>query len=173
MSLIVEDGTGKADAESFISVADATTYHAARGNTEWAALSSDTVREQKLRIATDYMEQLYRARWAGYRKTTTQALSWPRYEVPLEDVGYGYAYYDSDSVPQIVKNACAELALRAIDGDLSPDIEQRAKREKVGDLEVEYDSNAPAFTQYRAIDNMLSVLLKVGGSSAMCKLVRT
>jgi len=36
MSLIVEDGTGKSTSESYISVADASTYHAARGNTLWA-----------------------------------------------------------------------------------------------------------------------------------------
>jgi hypothetical protein len=36
MALIVEDGTGLANAESYVSVADATTYHANIGNTAWA-----------------------------------------------------------------------------------------------------------------------------------------
>ncbi|MBW2635985.1 MAG: hypothetical protein JRC86_00410 [Deltaproteobacteria bacterium] len=35
MSIVVEDGTGKADAETLISVADATAYHTARGNAGW------------------------------------------------------------------------------------------------------------------------------------------
>ena len=35
MALEVEDGTGKSTAESYISVADATTYHTARGNSTW------------------------------------------------------------------------------------------------------------------------------------------
>ena len=52
MSLVVEDGTGKADAESYISVADADTYHSNRGNTDWAALTT-TEKEQLLRGATD------------------------------------------------------------------------------------------------------------------------
>jgi len=170
MTLTVEDGTGLVDAESFVSVANADTYHSNRGNTTWATLTT-AQKEEDLRRATDYMEQVYRSRWAGIRKTTTQALSWPRYDVPLEDVGYGYAYYDSDSVPQIVKNACAELALKAAAGELAPDIEQRVKREKVDSLEVEYADYGSQYTQYRAIDNMLlPVLSSVGG--AFRKVVR-
>src|SRR4051794_18796289 len=117
MSLIVEDGTGLAGAESYISVVDATAYHAARGNTSWASLASDTVREQLLRKATAYMVQVYRAAWAGYRFSTTQALDWPRSYVPIPDAlgGYGSipAYLAWTVVPNDVKNACAELALRA------------------------------------------------------------
>ena len=98
MSLIVEDGSIVTGAESYISVADASTYHTARGNAAWAALASDAVREQCLRKATDYMEQVYRSRWQGCRVGETQALSWPRYDVEVE----GYAV-DSDIVPTEVK----------------------------------------------------------------------
>jgi len=35
MALVTEDGTGLSTAESYISVADATTYHTARGNSSW------------------------------------------------------------------------------------------------------------------------------------------
>jgi hypothetical protein len=176
MALEVEDGTGKANAESFISVADASAYHTARGNSAWAALASDTVREQMLRKATDHMEQVYRLRWKGGRVNGTQALSWPReYAERAEfvDASYPYSiYYPSDEVPQEVKNACAELALRAASGTLSPDLEQRVKREKVEGLEVEYADYGSQSTQYRAVDNMLAPLLKAGGSSAMVGLIR-
>ena len=37
MALIVEDGTAKSDAESFISGTDADTYFSKRGNATWAA----------------------------------------------------------------------------------------------------------------------------------------
>ena len=40
MSLIVEDGTGLAGAESYVSVTDADTYHDKRGNTAWATLTT-------------------------------------------------------------------------------------------------------------------------------------
>jgi len=168
MALEVEDGTGKATAESFISVTDASTYHTARGNAAWAALASDTVREQCLRKATDYMEQVYRSRWQGCRVGETQALSWPRYSVVVE----GYLVDDA-SVPEIVKRACAELALRASAADLNPDLTQGVAREKVGQIEVEYDKASPQFTRYRAIDALLSPYLKAGGGGINMGLIRS
>jgi hypothetical protein len=168
MALIVEDGTGKADAESYISVADASTYHANRGNTAWAALASDTLREQALRKATDYIEQNYRLRFAGRRVTQEQALSWPRYDVLRDD---GYYYYPGDEVPTEVKNACAELALKASTDELSPDLTQGVIREKVDVLEVEYDKYSPQSPRYTAIDRLLSPFLS--GSSASHSVVRS
>ena len=44
MALIVEDGTGLANAESYVSVADATTYHTNYGNTAWTAIIRSTAR---------------------------------------------------------------------------------------------------------------------------------
>lgn len=173
MALEVEDGTGKADAESFISVADATAYHAARGNASWAALASDTEREQYLRKATDYIGQVYGQRWAGARVTDEQALDWPRDLVPRPETVTGELYWPDDEVPVAVRNACAELALKAIDGDLAPDVERTTKREKLGPLEVEYSDAAAPFTLYRAIDNMLAPFLNSAGSGAFRQVVRT
>ena len=168
MALEVEDGTGKATAESFISVTDASTYHTARGNAAWAALASDTVREQCLRKATDYMEQVYRSRWQGCRVGETQALSWPRYDVEVE----GYAI-DSDVVPTEIKNACAELALKASAAELNPDLTQGVAREKVGQIEVEYDKASPQFTRYRAIDAIISPYLKANGGGCSMGVIRS
>ena len=171
MSLNVETGQAGSDSESFCSVADATTYHANRGNTAWAALASDTIREQLLRKATDYMEQVYRERYDGYRKTNTQALSWPRYDVPIKDAPLA-SYYANDIVPTGVINACAELALKAASGDLAPDIGRQAKRVKVDVIETEYFEGAPVTTQYRAIDNMLEPYFGSGSSGMNISLVR-
>ena len=168
MALEVEDGTGKATAESFISVTDASTYHTARGNTAWAALASDTVREQCLRKATDYIEQVYRSRWQGCRVGETQALSWPRYDVEVE----GYAI-DSNIVPTEIKNACAELALRASAADLNPDLTQGVLSEQVGSIQVTYDKASPQFTRYRAIDALLSPYLKANGGGCSMGLIRS
>lgn len=164
MPLIVEDGTGLSTAESFVSVAATTTYHANRGNAAWAALASDTVREQYLRRATDYMQQVYVELWAGYRVTTAQALAWPRYDVPIKDAaGSTYplgAYYASNAVPVVVANACAELALKASTQSLAPDVARQVKREKVDSIEVEYMDGASPFVRFRAIDLMLSPFMR-------------
>ena len=168
MTLIVEDGSGKSDSESYISVADASNYHTVRGNTAWAALATDALREAALRRATDYMRQAYRSRWQGYKVNEDQALDWPRYDVEVE----GYAI-DSDIVPTEIKNACAELALRASAVDLNPDLTQGVAREKVGQIEVEYDKASPQFTRYRAIDALLSPYLKAGGGGCSMGLIRS
>lgn len=174
--LNVETGQGGADSESFCSVAFATTYHANMGNAAWAALASDTVREQVLRRATVYMEEVYRLRWAGYRQTDTQALSWPRHEVPRKDSYTGILtgdwgnYYESDTVPIEVQRACAELALRASAGELAPDLDRPTTSETVGPLSVTYAVGTRQYVRYRAIDNLLAPLLS--GSGMSLKIVR-
>lgn len=173
MPLIVEDGTGLANAEAYISATDASTYHSNRGNAAWAGLASDAVREQKLRLATDYMEQMYRVRWKGQRVTATQALSWPRAWVEREDYYVtgatppesisGQYYYPSDEVPVEVARACAELALRAIDGDLFEDQEAPVIEETVGPITTRYAEGARQAKRYPAVDNMLAHLLAASG----------
>lgn len=166
MSIIVEDGTGMATAESYVSVADASTYHSNRGNTAWASLTSDAVREQCLRKATDYMLQNYRSAWKGVRVNSTQALDWPRYNVYTDDQVLGAHYVPnrfliaSNIVPVEVKNACAELALKAATADLNPDLDQQVLSETVGPISTTYSASSPQQKRYRAIDMMLRVLIE-------------
>lgn len=167
MSLIVEDGSGKPDSESYISVADATTYHANRGNTAWAALTTPEM-EQSLRKGTQYMVQAYRDRWTGYRVNVNpmQALDWPRYGVEVD--GFPVHF---DIVPTDVANACAELALKASSAELAPDLTQGVIMEKVGPIETQYNRGTPQFTRYRAIEMALGPYLT--GGPGMATLVRT
>ena len=150
MALEVETGSGSATAESYASVADADAYLAARGFSLWATMS-ETEKEAALRRATDYMVSFYRARWAGYRVSSTQALDWPRYDVPMKD--YAYSLYASDEVPAAVKNACIVLAFKAA----SP-------------IEVTYAVGSRQWTLYRSVENMLSSLMANSGASV--RLVR-
>lgn len=166
MSLIVEDGTGLPDAEAYISVADASTYLAARGYTAWAALA-EAAQEAALRKGADYMGQAYGTRWQGERVSSTQALDWPRTGV----VAYGFDVA-SDSVPAAVANANAELALRASTGTLSADKGQDVKRKKVDVIEVEYMDYSTSGTTYTAVDGMLAPFLN-GSGGAFRKVVRT
>jgi hypothetical protein len=172
MSLIVENGSGLANAESYISVADADIYHSNRGNADWASLTT-TAKEQSLRKATDYIEQVYRLRFLGYRHTEAQALSFPRDEVQRKDFTYlnQFSFYPNDVVPVEVAYACADLGLRSSAGDLAADIERIVKKEKVASLEVEYDNTKPAYTKYRAIDNLLAPFLS-GSSGVSREVVR-
>jgi len=165
MALVVEDGTGLADAESYISVAAADARHAAFGNSAWTG--NDATKETALRRATAYMEQAYRDRWAGFRHTVEHALSWPRNSVVVDE----FVVVDSDVVPADIANACADLALKALSSDLNADLSQRVIRKKIGPIEKEFDRYAPQSTQYRAITMALAPYLK--GSSANAALVRS
>lgn len=165
MALTPEDGTGLANADSYISLSDATARHLSLGSAAWAAAASDTVREQALRRATVYMEQAYRSRWSGQRVNSTQALSWPRYGVVVD-----CWTVDSDSVPAEIANACADLALKALSDDLNADLTRGVVRKKVGPIETEYDRLSPQSKRFPAIDMALSPYLK--GSAANVGLVR-
>lgn len=157
VTLIVEDGEGLADAESYITVAAADARHTAFGNTAWTG--TEAAKEAALRRATAYMRQVYRQRWQGRRINDDQALDWPRYDVRVD----GYSV-DTDTVPAEVANACADLALRTIAGrDLYADQDRAVMREKVGPLETEYDRTSPQAKRYPAIDAMLAPYFMGGG----------
>jgi hypothetical protein len=167
MALIVEDGTGLLDAESYASVAEADAYHAARGNTAWANVAE---KEAMLRRATDYMTQAYRMRWAGDRVYDAQALDWPRAWVPITSRSYAFSYLSQTLVPIEVKRACMELALIAASGDLNAPLDRTTVREQVGEIAVEYDTSAPEYRRFRGVDMMLTPYL--AGSPTSVGLVR-
>ena len=72
--LIIEDGTGVANANSYATAAEARAYAVLRGVTLPAAADVDPV-ETMLVLATDYLESLA---WIMYPATKTQGLAWPR-----------------------------------------------------------------------------------------------
>jgi hypothetical protein len=171
MALVVEDGTGLANAESYISVSDASTYFANRGNTNWPSTDVPTC-EHALRAATDFMVGLYRMRWDGFRTSQTQALDWPRSFCPRPDlVGgyYGYPnYYATNVVPIEVAQACAELAVRYIvNGDLAPDVERVEQSVKVGPIAIEYANGSTPLVTFTAVTRKLAPFFGTGGTKAV------
>lgn len=167
MALTVEDGTGLETADAFISEAFADTYHAALGNTAWAAGTTE-LKEQAIRRATVYISESFN--WKGFPvRYRDQALAWPRTYV---DDKYGYGV-DSDIVPSEVQKATAEVALRelATPGTMLPDFDPSAtvKMEKVGPLAVEYAltrTDAKSTTPVLSIvTELLGPLLRGGGGT--------
>ena len=167
MALIVEDGSGLPNAESYISVADADAYFANRGNVVWSAIMDVPTKEQLLRSATDYMRQTFRLRWVGMRVTITQGLDWPRAWVTIIDAPSGYrafpAYLPINVVPPEVRNACAELAIRALSAPLSPDLTTQVTRETVGPVTVDYQVGARQAPYFASVDALLAPWLKARG----------
>lgn len=162
MALIVEDGTGVANAESLASVAFADTYHANRGNIVWADIADVATKEQLLRKATDYAVAKYAGLWAGVPVSEAQFLPFPR-TVNGTNIG----------LPVSIQQAIAELALSAKTSPLMPNIVRGKKKVKVGPIEVEYDGNSAVATTFVAASLRFAPFLSGVASGAMVKLVRT
>jgi hypothetical protein len=162
MTLVVEDGTRKANAEAYATVVAYKAYCDGRGIT----YGNDASIEVALRKGADYMEAEYSARWAGYKATDAQALSWPRYEVPRPDSPYDDADIASDVVPAQIVRANILMAVRAAAGeDLLPDQGQAIKRERVeGAVDVTYQDGTRSTKSYPAVDGILAPLLAGGGA---------
>lgn len=150
IEITIEDGSGVAGANSYISVEDARTYAEARGSD--LSTDDDEVASMLIR-ASDYLEA-QECRFQGKRVSSSQSLAWPRIGVTL----------NCDEVPQnvIPKSLVAaqvQLAMAISAGfDLQPNISPQdyVTREKVGPIETEYaDPTAvgilPTFTAANAL----------------------
>lgn len=166
MVLNVEDGSGVANADAFVSLAGCDAYHTSKGNTAWTG-DDTTMKEPAIRRATSYLSNL---RWQGDRVSgRSQALAWPRsdvYDAENNLVG-------NDELPQEVVDACCELALRELveANSIAPDFvsSDKVKREKIGEIEVEYadtSNSAKSVTPVIPIvDSLINQFLVSGGSS--------
>jgi len=167
MALIVEDGTGKSDAESYLSEADADTYHTAHGNpTAWSGATS-AAKEEALRMGTQYLDVVYGQRWLGSRSNTDQALAWPRSDV----VDYDGLLIASNTIPQDLKDATAEAAIRHISetNGLLPDVSEpgdiASETDKVGPISTSrtYVGGRSQLKQFSLIDGLIAGLVAGAG----------
>jgi hypothetical protein len=163
----VEDGTGLAAANTYATVAEADTYLMTvyGPSTAWAGLDTEQ-KQTDLIQATQYLDAVYQGRWRGARAQATQALAWPR-NSGEDDDGFVIPF---DSVPQKLKDACCELALRVASGDVllgvvteTGGVIQESK--SVGPITVSrtYAGAKPAGYEYPKIDKLLKSLIQVGG----------
>ena len=132
MALIVEDGTGVENAESYISVSDANAYiEKWRGTVgEWDSAGTSE-QEIALRMGTRYIDSF---EFLGLRAFTAQTLSWPRAGLgPIDG-----QYFESSKIPDAIKYAVVEAALKHVDGEtLFPDHQGQAiqsESDQVGPL---------------------------------------
>jgi hypothetical protein len=166
MALIVEDGTGKPDAESYASVADTDAYFAARGVDAWAASSPSSIKEAALRNATEYLEIVYGASFRGQRANAEQALSWPRKNAWNSQT---CDYWPDDIVPPQIINATMELAYISQTTSLfmapvDPYSIVEEYRVKVGPVEEQkkFKESYSSYVTFPKVEMMLSGLTQVG-----------
>lgn len=160
MALIVEDGTGLANAESYISVVDADAYIAAYkgADSTWDA-ATEATKEIAARVATQYLDGLYD--WIGEKETSTQALDWPRVNAE-DETGTLIA-----GVPLAVEQATAEVMFLNVGGTSLTNNTTKAsdtKREKVDVIEVEYFERASSQPSFPVVSRLLADVTYQSGS---------
>lgn len=137
INLVVEDGTGKVDANTYITVEEARKYAEDRGVTLDA---DDDKVAANLILAVDYMES--HTSYRGRVSNRLQALSFPRYGLM-----YRGQYLPNSVIPKKVKDAQAQLLLDIKEsGALISASQQfalkRKKLEGLGEFEYAVGSNA-------------------------------
>lgn len=134
VTLVVEDGSGKTNANTYVSRAEATTYHDAHLYADAWTDADVADQDRALAMATQLIDDYFP--FEGGKVTETQALEWPRWNATDRD---GWAI-DGDEIPTAVKNATAELARWLLAENRTADDDTKGfKRMKVGPLELETD----------------------------------
>lgn len=162
MAFTVEDGTGIDGANAYAAVADADTHFTDRGETTWTSAST-AQKQQALIKATDYIEARFGRRFLGQREFTTQDLSFPRLYL------YDREGDAVEGIPDKLKKACFEYALRALSASLwnEPEMNPKGKlvteRVKVGPIEEDtrysFIADTPQIKPVPAADRLLQEYL--------------
>lgn len=157
MALIVEDGTGLATADAYISVAGFLAYHVKLNNASAILLTTAEI-EGAIRYATVWMDGRYE--WRGDIVEDDQALNMPT-ENGEDDQGR-----DIEALPLRVANACAELSLMHTQKSLNPILGPRVVEQVVDDAVRRRfsDRGGNEGNRYPIIDQMLKGLYTSGGS---------
>jgi len=149
---------GGSTSESYATIAEADLYFIDRNSATWAALSTDS-KEAALRYAAVHIDGYS---FTGAVDNSTQALAWPRYGATSN----GWAI-DSTTIPQKIKDAQIEAALRQATEPLDADLSSGTVTQKtVGSISVSYSENTnDGRKNYQLIDKILKPLLSGGGRS--------
>lgn len=162
--MILEDGSGVPDANSYTTLDDAITYCTDHGLT--FAASPSTLGEAALIRASIAIDARYSGSYPGYRMAgRSQGLQWPR--AAAYDAS-GWLISDRE-IPIEIIQATIEAAVRELvePNSMMPDLERGGQIQSIraGPVEITYSSTASARTTFTLIDGILSnVLSGLGGS---------
>jgi hypothetical protein len=160
---------GAVDANSYVSLAEASAYFEARLNGEGWFDAPDLRQTQALLEAAERLDQV---NWLGAKVGAIQALAWPRIGVAKRDGADVYTYawagswpvsygeqYRTDEIPKVVKNAQCELAFAYL-GDFNDGDEAEVRSFSDDKMSVTFDQpkqhgELPAKVS-RLIDGLIS-----------------
>lgn len=154
MALVIEDGTQKTNANSYVTVVQYDAYLDARytGRTD----ISDAQAEAYILRAMDYFESRV---FQGTKASETQALQWPRNGIVID--GFGK---DGNEIPPEVQTSIYELAYGFEQGYGANDpVPRETISESVGNLSVTYKNGSADRTLTPAATHAMRKLVKPTG----------
>ena len=179
INLIIEDGRGLTDANSYVSAEYADTYAKNRNYDTWLT-QTEYVKKAAIIKAMDYVDNLFN--WKGTAKYRNQALNFPR--VGIID---GNGFDRSGEIPEKLKKAVCEAAFYVINSytlyskqDIDGPVKVRKERKKADVAEIETEIERKFFTTndlpidwtstFQSLDTLLKGLYwKKGESSVNCR----
>lgn len=150
MPLIVEDGTGREDANSYVDLAGARSLAAMRGIT---LSENDNELSAQLISAADRITS-YESRFTGVRVTGEQGLSYPR----ASSYRYGQII-GNVAVPKELKLAQVTIAgILQEGGEIWATSVEGIKSEKIGPLAIEYADTVSASVGNPDLPQIVAIL---------------
>lgn len=154
--MIVEDGTGKVDANSYVDLEFADNYFYTRSVSTWETLANSE-KEKLLISATDYVDNVFT--WNGLREFENQSLRFPRKQV------YDYEGFEIKGIPSCLKSVICDVAILLQEkGSLFNvgNANGNVTSEKIGELSFTYsnDKSTEGKTLYEQINSKLKGLYK-------------
>lgn len=169
MAFIVENGTNVPNANSYVDVGYSKEYFGNKGVSTWSAFTDEEI-QQRLVIATQYVDTIYYSRFKGFIAYEDQSLLFPR-DIYYTEID-GKKFY---LMPSLLLKATCEYALNIDSETMSLTTvfdtsdtggEVKRKKEVVGAIETEteyFSSSSNAKTElssYVLADNIIKPLLK-------------
>jgi hypothetical protein len=154
VALVIEDGTGVANANSYATLEQLRAYATARGVTLSAV---DATLEPLAIKSIDYLESV-RDKFKGDKLTRAQALQWPRANVEID----GFEVAENEIPIELLNAQCACVMELHAGKDLLPTSDGRILiRDKTGPLEQEWQSGTGSTSDsFPKVDALLQPLFK-------------
>jgi hypothetical protein len=173
LTLVKEDGSGKADANSYADVADGDAYH--EGHlyaTAWTGVTADQ-KAAALVMATRLIDAEYQ--FGGVRVKSDQGLQWPRDGChDLDSDGWAGGTVADCVVPKLVIEATCEMSRELLVADrTAAPVGEGLKYSNVGTTQTGYDAKdrRPVISQLaQAMLAKYGALIRGGGGAV--RLVR-
>jgi hypothetical protein len=171
--LVVEDGTGLENSNSYTTVAEADAF--LEGQLHVSGWAPATNKAEALVTATRVLDALMR--WNGNNSVEGQALGWPRRNARNPNLGPGPqsflgarlssgSTWPADQIPPILKQATALLAVELLSEDRTADAETKGiKRLSVGQGAIAIDFDA--LDRAQPIPDTIRLMLSSLGTSRL------